>query len=179
MKEFTLAGFAAFCAEELVDNVDTAREEALELGAKAIQAEAKRVIGTYDYGWPQLAPATQADREHQGFPANEPLLRTGEMRDSIHYAIITPGKEAEIGSNSDIAFYQELGTSTIPARSFLASSAARLEKPIIKMIRKTVGAAVEGRNIAGEIAKIAVEVAHDLAHDAGELLEGDDDHHGH
>lgn len=147
MKEFTLAGFAAFVAEELGDNVEHAREEALELGAKAIQHEAKRVIGTYLFDWPQLAPATQADRERQGFPANEPLLRTGEMRDSIQYEIIEPGKEAEIGSNDDIAVYQELGTATIPPRSFLGASAAYLEKPIVNMIKETVGAAVAGQTI--------------------------------
>jgi Bacteriophage HK97-gp10, putative tail-component len=179
MREFDLASFAAFVTEELVDNVERAREEALELGAKAIAGEAKRVIGTYAYRWPQLAPATQADREHQGFPANEPLLRTGEMRDSIHYTIIKPGVEAEIGSDSDIAVWQELGTATIPPRPFLSASAARLEKPIRRMIRETVGAAVEGRNVTVEIIKIAAETLKDLAEDAHDFVEGDEDqHHG-
>lgn len=179
MREFTLAGFAAFVTEELVDNVERAREEALELGAKAIRAEAKRVIGTYDYGWPQLAQSTQSDRQKKGYPANEPLLRDGTLRDSIHYTIIDPGKLAEIGSNDDVAVYQELGTATIPPRPFLSTSAARLEKPIRKMIRKTVGAAVEGRNVTVEIVKIAVETLNELAEDAHEALEGDEDHGHH
>jgi hypothetical protein len=179
MKEFDLAGFAAFVVEELVDNVELARAEALEIGARAIRAEAKRVIGTYDYGWPQLAPATQADREKAGYAANEPLLRSGKLRDSIHVTIIEPGKLAEIGSNEDIAVYQELGTATIPPRPFLSTSAARIEKPIRKMIRETVGAAVEGRNVTVEIIKIAAETLKDLAEDAHEFVEGDEDqHHG-
>jgi hypothetical protein len=40
--------------------------------------EAKRVIGTYDYDWPQLSPETLARKFF-----NTPLLETGEMRDSI------------------------------------------------------------------------------------------------
>lgn len=176
MREFSLAEFAVFVAEELGEGVEHARESALELGAKAIQHEAKRVLGTYLFDWEQLAPATQADREHQGYPANEPLLRSGEMRDSIHYTIIKPGVEAEIGSDSDIALWQELGTETgIPPRPFLSASAAYLEKPIVHMIKETVGAAVAGQTIQGEILKIAIETFQDLAHDANELLEGDDD----
>ena len=85
MRDFTLAGFAEFCARELGPDVEHAKEEALEIGAKAIQHEAKRVIGTYSFDWPQLAPSTQADREKQGYAANEPLFRTGQMRNSIEY----------------------------------------------------------------------------------------------
>lgn len=95
---------------------------ALEQACVVIEDEAKRVIGTYDYGWPELAGSTQADREKRGFPANEPLLRTGEMRDSIEHNVA--GKSGFVGSNADIAVYQELGTSRgIPPRSFLAGAA--------------------------------------------------------
>ncbi len=41
-----------------------------------VAAEAKRVIGGYDYDWPQLKPETIA-RKMLG---NSPLLETGEMR---------------------------------------------------------------------------------------------------
>ncbi len=174
MREFSLLEFAKFVGAELGEGVEHAKETALELGARAIAHEAKSVIGTYKFDWEQLAPATQSDRERQGYPANEPLLREGTMRDSIRYTLIN-NNEAEIGSDSDIAVWQELGTSTIPARSFLGASAAYLEKPIVHMIKKTVGAAVAGQTIAGEIAKIAVESFRDLARDAHELLEGDED----
>ncbi len=179
MRDFTLAGFAEFCARELGPHVEHAKEEALEIGAKAIQHEAKRVIGTYTFDWPQLAPSTQADREKKGFPANEPLLRTGELRNSIEYTVIKRGEEAEIGSNSDIAVYQELGTSTIPPRPFLSSSAAYLEKPIARTLKGLVGAAMIGRSINAEIAKIAVDAFKDVARSAKELVEsGDEGDHG-
>jgi hypothetical protein len=174
-----LAGFAAFVAHGMKHNVEEAREAALEVGAKMIKHEARRVIGTYDYGWPQLAESTQDDRSKQGYAPNEPLLRTGELRDSINYTIVSPGKLAEIGSNNEIAVYQELGTSTIPARSFLAGSASRLEKPIVHMIKDVVGAAVAGRTIEGEIIHIAIEAAKHLARDVRETVEemNDDEHH--
>jgi hypothetical protein len=38
VREFDLASFAAFVAEELVDGVEHAREEALEVGARAGRA---------------------------------------------------------------------------------------------------------------------------------------------
>ena len=174
MREFSLLEFAKFIQAELGEGVEHAKETALELGARAIQHEARRVIGTYDYGWPELAPATQADREKKGYAPDEPLLRDGTLRDLIKYTVISK-EEAEIGSNSDIAVWQELGTSSIPARSFLAGAAAHEARAVAHAMGDLVAAAVESRNVAGEIAKLAIEVAHDLAHDAHELLEGDED----
>jgi hypothetical protein len=171
MREFDLAGFAKFVAEEMTGNVKKAREMALEAGAQMIEDEAKHVIGTYEFDWPQLAPATQADREAKGYPANEPLLRTGELRDSIEHMIIIPGELAEIGSNSDIAVYQELGTSTIPPRPFLLSSAFYKEKEVRRLIRDVVGAAVAGRSINGEIAKLIMESLKRVGETARELVE--------
>ena len=54
--------------------------EALERACEIIQHEARAAVGTYRLGWPQLAQSTQDDRVRKGFPANEPLLRTGELR---------------------------------------------------------------------------------------------------
>ena len=103
----------------------------LEIPTEAVMAEAeieaKKVIGTYLYGWPQLAPSTQADRVHHGYAANEPLLRTGEMRDSIeHKTTIEPyGSAGVLGSYSLIALWQEMGTSRIPPRPFLGGAMMR------------------------------------------------------
>ncbi len=106
MREFDLQSFAAFCAVggELVRDIEIAKKTALHAMAQLIVAEAKKVLGTYDYDWPQLAPSTQADRVQAGFAANEPLLRTGELRDSIEYTIISD-HEAEVGSDPDLALF--------------------------------------------------------------------------
>jgi hypothetical protein len=80
-----------------------------------VEAEkrAKEAIGTYEFGWPQLAESTQADRVAKGYAANEPLLREGELRESIgHHAELTmTGAEGVVGSDSMIAVYQFMGTS--------------------------------------------------------------------
>lgn len=93
----------------------------------SVSTQAKAVLGTYAYGWPQLAASTQADRVRKGFAANEPLLRTGEMRESIRSEAVSAGFGAEgvVYSVDQIAVYQELGTKNIPARPFLMSSMIR------------------------------------------------------
>jgi HK97 gp10 family phage protein len=111
MREFSLTEFAAF-AGTLAIAVDHAQHEALEKAAVIVETEAKRVIGTYEYGWPRLAESTL---KHKA--GDTPLLETGEMRDSISHQV--DGHEARIGSNMDIALYHELGTSKMPPRPFL------------------------------------------------------------
>lgn len=136
MAETTLAGMAAIFGRMAVNMQET--QEGLEKAAQLIEKEAKRVIGTYEYGWPQLAPSTLAQKH-----ANTPLLETGEMRASIQHN--SDGREAHIGSNSDKAVWQELGTARgIPPRSFLAETARRKEGEV----REIIGQAVFMRMIA-------------------------------
>lgn len=125
-------------------------------GAKLIQKDAKNRIGEYqDYAgpfnsWAELADMTKADRVAQGFPANEPLLRTGEMRDSI--GVSCEGNKAVVGSASDIAMYQELGTDSngrsdnggIPPRPFLGPAAFEAKLPIGEIAAKTEIAWISG-----------------------------------
>lgn len=111
------------------------RHEVLEEACKIVEEEAKRVIGTYDYKWEELHPATKEDRLRKGYKENEPLLREGDLRDSIsHYVGFEDGY---VGSPSKIALYQELGTSSgtwggngIPPRSFLGGAARAKEHEI-------------------------------------------------
>jgi phage gpG-like protein len=108
----------------------------LEEACKIVQEEAKRVIGTYEYGWPRLKPETVVRKGG----ADTPLLETGALRDSIEYTVDRDNLTAWVGSDDPIAPYQELGTVTIPARSFLAGAAMRKEAEIV---RKT-GVSVHG-----------------------------------
>ena len=160
MREFNLSSFAKFL-EEI--GIEEAEKRALELGCEIIEAEAKRVIGTYDYGWQQLAEATRADRARQGYPENEPLLRTGEMRDSIGHTILIPGKLGEVGSNNPIAVYQELGTATIPARSFLAGAAAAKGQECADVMGAVVADAIASHTLFGKL----FEIVKDLPRSSG------------
>lgn len=101
--------------------IHVAREKALEYAAVAIETEARRVLGTYDYGWAQLAESTQDQRESLGYTPNDPGLRSGEMKDSVAHNI--EGDTAHIGSDDDKAVWFEIGTDKQPARSFLMGAA--------------------------------------------------------
>jgi HK97 gp10 family phage protein len=57
-----------------------------------------------------------------GYSANDPLLRTGEMRESIEYNMDADGREAYVGTNNEKAVFNEFGTSKIPPRSFLGGA---------------------------------------------------------
>lgn len=131
-----LASFAAFTTG-LRHEIDKAKHEALEKGAKIIEEEAKRVLGTDGYGWTPLSPHTVKTQPGM-------LLESGEMRDSIEH-VVPNNDVAYIGSNNDKAVWHELGTAKIPARSFLMGAAtAKLEevgkeigKHIVKVIIKS------------------------------------------
>jgi hypothetical protein len=135
MKEFSLTGFAALLAERSV-HLLTANEYALEFAAVKVEAEAKRVLGTYDYGWPELAESTQRQRVAQGYPANEPGLRSGEMRDSIDHVVAE--SEAHIGSDDQNLVYFDLGTVKQPPRPVLEAAAMHKEAEIVNHIGRTM-----------------------------------------
>lgn len=140
MGDFTLGGFAAFLGELAV--MDEAERAGLEKAAVIVETEAKRVIGTHDYGWIPLKPATIARKAN----GDTPLLETGEMRDSIEHTV--GHREAHIGSNNDKAVWQELGTSRgIPPRSFLGGAARHKEKEVVEAI----GGAVYTHMIGGKV----------------------------
>lgn len=154
-KEFSLLGFISELGLLAIE-IKAAEKEALEKGAKIIEDEAKRVIGTYDYGWPELAPATQSTRESLGYDPDEPLLREGTLRDSIEHTIVSD-REAVIGSNEDVAVYQELGTATIPARSFLAGAASAKGKECAEILGETVISTVFGGTVIGKAVDTYIE----------------------
>ena len=137
MKEFGIGEFAEHLVKLSVGGA-VLTDHMLEYAAEKIEKAAKDKIGEYQpqagpFGaWAQLASSTMDDRERKGFPEDEPLLRTGELRDSIEHNI--GFQEAHIGSNSPIAEYQELGTDKIPPRSFLGGAAFEEAPKIVEML---------------------------------------------
>lgn len=126
MREFHSFLEAATHCAELALAQHEADHRALERATKLLQRKVKIKFGTYQpqagqfLEWAELADSTKADREAQGFPENEPLLRTGDLRESVERLV--KDSEGYVGSNSDIAVYQEIGTKHIPPRSFLGST---------------------------------------------------------
>lgn len=133
----SLASFAMHLAVmELT--VKKGLEHQLEKAAKVIEKTAKAEIGTYQEAigdfdaWAELAQSTQESRASKGYTANDPLLMSGSLRDSIGSTV--SGLEAAIGSNSDVAVWQELGTEKIPPRPFLGTAAEHSKNKVKKLI---------------------------------------------
>jgi phage gpG-like protein len=134
----TLAGLAGLLAAGLEAH-EHRKHERMERAARIVADEAKALIGSTEVGaaapfaaWPELAQSTQDDREAHGYARNEMLLREGTLRDSIEIAV--GDNEAAIGSNDPVAVYQELGTKSIPPRSFLGQAAVRKEREVVDLL---------------------------------------------
>lgn len=132
--------------------VPAAAVAALDTAARSIEAEAKSEIGSYQRDnmgpfapWAELKAATQRERVRLGFTANDPLLRTGDLRDSISHE--THGLEAVVGSDSQVMVWQEMGTETIPPRSVLGLAAQRRERDVVKLIGAAVVSEILGERV--------------------------------
>lgn len=144
MMEFDILGFVKHVAA-LTATVPIAEHVALEHAAEIVEREAKRVLGTYDYHWPQLAESTQEQRVHEGYSANEPGLRSGEMRTSIEHVV--ERHEAHVGSDDEHLVYFELGTSKQPPRSVLGQAAIRKTDHVIHETGRVIHAHLAGSNV--------------------------------
>jgi hypothetical protein len=134
-----LAQFAGLMMH-LANTLPSAQRHTLDLIGRIVETEARALIGTYDYRprWPELAEATKEERSAQGLPENEPLLRTGGLRDSIHHHV--DGDTVHVGSDDDKAVWQELGTIHIPPRTFLKGAVLNTVELIEHVTGETIHA---------------------------------------
>lgn len=139
----SISSFVAYMNQRIA-TLPEAQKHGLEKAAAHIQEKAQAAIGTYDYNWPQLADSTQRDRERLGFSANDPLLRSGELKESIQHRVIDHA-HAAVGSDDDKAVWNELGTDKAPPRSFLGETGARHGKEAAHLIGEAVHAHLAGR----------------------------------
>ena len=149
MKEFN--GFGLFAAH-LMRTAAIGEEVSHHItkkAAKIVQEDAQVRLGIYqDYigpfnAWEPLADSTVADRVNKGFTPNDPLVRTGDLRDSI--TVTQKGREAVVGSDSEIAVHQEQGTERIPPRPFLGPAGFASKRRIAVLATNMVVAWVSGR----------------------------------
>lgn len=137
-----LQGAALFSGMAL--EYEASKHSALEKACVIVETEAKDVIGTYRYGWEELKPETIARKAN----GDTPLLESGEMRDSIEHTV--QGDSGFVGSDSDKALWQELGTTrdgkqVIPPRSFLGGAAMRKGEDVAKAIGQEIVTKMLGR----------------------------------
>jgi HK97 gp10 family phage protein len=93
-------------------------EKAIVKLGPIVVAAAKEMIGHEHASWPPLAASTIEDKERRGYAVPDPLLRTGDLRDSI--VAIVEVLTLAVGSEEKNARYQEQGTHKMPPRPFLA-----------------------------------------------------------
>jgi HK97 gp10 family phage protein len=134
--------------------VAKAEDRALEKAAKIIERDAKGQIGHYQdavgpfQDWEPLADSTEEQKARLGYPADAPLLREGDLRNSITHEV---GRgEAVVGSKSEIAEYQEFGTETIPPRPFIGPAAFRNQDKIQRILGAAIVEGLTGGQLIHE-----------------------------
>ncbi len=68
---------------QMARKTPAASKFAMEHGGKAVERTARSKFGAYQEGWAPLATSTQVDRALLGFTSNDPLFRTGALRDAV------------------------------------------------------------------------------------------------
>lgn len=138
MREFdSCAEFARYLTR-LAANGAAVEHRAAKAAGKLIQAEAQHRIGEYQDGigpfnaWSNLAEATVQDRLSKGYTPDDPLLREGDLRASI--AVTAQAETVVVGSPSEIALYQDVGTDTIPPRPFMGPAAIASKQAVAEEI---------------------------------------------
>lgn len=114
---------------KMIEQYDVKLKALMEVSAKVLEKQAKGKIGHLQPSvggfprWKELEPITKWEKYLLGFVFNDdfnPLLRTGEMRDSIkgtvNYGIV---KEIVLGSESEIMLIHEEGKGYVPPRPVL------------------------------------------------------------
>lgn len=113
-------------------------ESQFKLIVKDIEETAKEELGVYQPAvgsfdaWAPLADSTMAGRVSSGYSPNEPLLRSGELRDTIESEVV--GLAAIVGTKSEIGLWQEVGTDRIPPRPFIGPAYVRKIDPLMDAI---------------------------------------------
>lgn len=155
MAMFTPTSFAAHLVG-MMARMKAEEHHILERAAQIVEKEAKAEIGHLQgqagpfVAWAPLAESTiEGWRGHPGKaelgfspPDYDPLLRSGDMRDSIEHVVI--GDTAHVGSDSMVAVWQELGTVNVPPRSFLGGAAVRRHSEINRMAGRYIAMFLSG-----------------------------------
>lgn len=134
MTQFQSLG--AFAAHLIKVNatVVIALHTATEKIGQIVEARARAEFGTYQPAvgnfpaWDELAETTKDDRVRQGYTENDPLLRSGAMRDETGHS--STALEVLIGSKDPVMVFQEFGTSKMPARPVFGPALVNSENDI-------------------------------------------------
>src|SRR5450631_1773138 len=134
----SLAALAMHLTSAVLPGLSREVHHGLKQAAEAIEATAKEEIGVYQDAagpfpaWAPLADATVADRVSKGFTPDDPLLRTGELQDSIVHEV--GDWEATVGSIDPVMKFPEFGTVKMPPRPVLGPALERNAEKVQRLI---------------------------------------------
>lgn len=117
--------------------------EQLTAGEKAGFASQGAAYGS---AWAALAPSTVRDRFRQGYGPNAPLVRTGNLADSIGESVNLTPDSVQVGVDAGevpYANYLQSGTSRMPARLLVAVSDDMIDD-MMQTLRAYLAAATGG-----------------------------------
>jgi hypothetical protein len=130
----------------------TAEALALQAGLKAACVEVEKTatgeIGTYQPAigpfpaWAPLADSTEDQKARMGYPADSPLLASGEMQAS--YTNEVQGLEGVVGTPDPKALYHEIGTDRMPPRPVLGPALLHNRERIERLIGEAAVAGILG-----------------------------------
>ncbi|WP_248769061.1 hypothetical protein [Pseudomonas sp. MWU12-2345] len=145
MTEFSSMGALALHLAAAAATEIKCLEKGLEQCGKHLVETMQGEIGHYqsDIGqfaaWAPLAESTEAAKAAHGYPADSPLLASGEMQGS--FSSERHGLEVIAGSKDPKMVYHEFGTLHMPPREVVGPAVLRSKE----YIRRRLGAAaVEG-----------------------------------
>jgi phage gpG-like protein len=116
--------------------------ESMPIIGEMVAQEAREMIGHAQPEWPALAEATL---QRKKLPApGDPLLRTGELRDSIQFT--SSATRVTIGSNDPKAVIHEHGDPThrIPPRPIFRSAAHRKAQEVRAVLGARIANVLKG-----------------------------------
>lgn len=143
-KRYTLRAFARAIREAVPENRE-AMADAVEKAILFTQQDAKARIGHYQIGWAPLKQVTVTQKVHLGYaPPDNPLLRTGEGRESIMAQVNRSILRGAVYTNSKAMAAQESGAHmmvgstevTLPPRPFLYPATLEGRELLIEMLEE-------------------------------------------
>ena len=129
--------------------VELSEGEGLKQATRLLRDRARETLGTYQEAvgplpaWQELAASTQAERSLQGYTPNDPLLRSGELRDSIQDEV-TDDRHGRVFTENPHAAELEFGTIRIPPRPFMGVAVYRHGDEAAAKVGEVVAAAYSG-----------------------------------
>ena len=179
-----LGDFLRFLPELAAEIEEAAQQRGREAAAELVHREVKAILGQYQEGdtgpfpaWAVLQNATIRRRlSRRGLDADAPELATGALLGSVTADVDADGRAVvgvadglvgsgapgdEVRNIGDVAVAQEMGTDTVPQRSFLGVGAYRAAERaadafVLPVISALAGTLVNRSICRGEMCRMAM-----------------------